>query len=409
MRPLRFVPSDQAVDTPNVVVDGSPNAGTRLTLSHWPGSPTPPDLRDDLSAQIAFHALARPELFDGIDVVTNNHFDQDGLASVFTLVNPESARPRRDLLIDVARAGDFGTFGSRDAARIAMTIAALDDDERTPMADLPDAYGERCGALYEWALPRLTDVLDHPERWRDLWADEDDHLSASLLAIESGAVRVHELADVAVFTFGDRPAQPSTRFTIASGEALHPMSLYRTTDRLLVALVRGHRYQLECRYETWVMLTSRMVTPRRDLRILAATLDSLETSGARWHADAPSALTPLLHLADDHESAWNRPSGWRRCSTSWPPHHSPGTRSHRRSHPGEVWGQARRHRPQGFARRIRAGPLGSHHRRPQGDGRTGLLPQHGRAGTMPTHRERHRGLGAGGQPVDLEVGALPAG
>ena len=76
MHALRFVAYDHLGDTPNVVVDGSPTASTRLTLSHWPGSPTPVDLLADLSAQIAFHALDRPaSLFDGIEAVSNNHFD----------------------------------------------------------------------------------------------------------------------------------------------------------------------------------------------------------------------------------------------------------------------------------------------------------------------------------------------
>ena len=35
--PLRFVPYHRLLDTPNVVVDGSPTASTHLTLSHWPG------------------------------------------------------------------------------------------------------------------------------------------------------------------------------------------------------------------------------------------------------------------------------------------------------------------------------------------------------------------------------------
>ena len=82
MLPLRFVPEPLTTGIPNVVVDGSPNGDTVLTLSHWPGMPTPPELRDDLSAQIAFHALAEPQRFDGVDAVTNNHFDQDGLTSV---------------------------------------------------------------------------------------------------------------------------------------------------------------------------------------------------------------------------------------------------------------------------------------------------------------------------------------
>ena len=48
-------------------------------------------LLDDLSAQIAFHALDRPELFDGIEAVSNNHLDQDGLASAYALVAPDDA------------------------------------------------------------------------------------------------------------------------------------------------------------------------------------------------------------------------------------------------------------------------------------------------------------------------------
>jgi len=48
-------------------------------------------------------------------------------------LNPEHAMANRALLIDVARAGDFGTFASRDAARLAMLIAALDDDALSPL------------------------------------------------------------------------------------------------------------------------------------------------------------------------------------------------------------------------------------------------------------------------------------
>src|SRR3954451_20485008 len=116
MLPLRFLPYADTVDLPNVIVDGAANVGTRLTLSHWPGSPTPPELLADLSAEIAFRAADEPERFAGLEVVSNNHFDQDGLASVYALVEPDGARARREHVIDVARAGDFGTFTSRDAA-----------------------------------------------------------------------------------------------------------------------------------------------------------------------------------------------------------------------------------------------------------------------------------------------------
>jgi hypothetical protein len=35
---LRFEPYESTTGIPNVVVDGSPNASTVLTLTHWPGS-----------------------------------------------------------------------------------------------------------------------------------------------------------------------------------------------------------------------------------------------------------------------------------------------------------------------------------------------------------------------------------
>jgi hypothetical protein len=50
-----------------------------------------------------------------VNVVSNNHFDQDGLVSAFTLVDRDAALARRGPLIDLARAGDFGTFDSRDS------------------------------------------------------------------------------------------------------------------------------------------------------------------------------------------------------------------------------------------------------------------------------------------------------
>lgn len=48
---------------PNIVVDGSPNAGTVLTLTHWPGIAQPARLGADLSAEMAFRYLGAPAIF----------------------------------------------------------------------------------------------------------------------------------------------------------------------------------------------------------------------------------------------------------------------------------------------------------------------------------------------------------
>jgi hypothetical protein len=127
MRPLRYLAYDHADHSPHVVVDGSARTGTLLTLSHWPGSATPQPLRADLSAEIAFRYLEAPELHVDAGAVTNNHFDQDGLTAAYALVSPDDAAQRRNTLIDVARAGDFGKFRDRNSAPIAMAIAELGD------------------------------------------------------------------------------------------------------------------------------------------------------------------------------------------------------------------------------------------------------------------------------------------
>src|SRR5438093_6432557 len=109
---LRFVPYHELGETPNIVVDGSGNERTRLTLSHWPRSGTPSELKADLSAQIVIRYLERPDLRarneEGVEAVSNNHFDEDGLVGVWALLHPDEALERRELLGDVASAGDFG-------------------------------------------------------------------------------------------------------------------------------------------------------------------------------------------------------------------------------------------------------------------------------------------------------------
>jgi hypothetical protein len=279
---VRFVPYDDLGDTPNVIVDGSATRSTRLVLSHWPGSETPVELRADLSAEIALNALENPSFLgesgNMIEAASNNHFDQDGLMGVFALVDPAAAMARRDRVVDVARAGDFGWFVDRDSARIAMAIANAFDD-------------------YTDALPRVVELLDHPERWRDAWADEDAHLSASLDAIADGTVTIeeHPEFDLAVVTVPDDWTVRAThRFTQDRADAIHPMAINQSTQRLRVLTCQGRRYALEFRYETWVMFVSRPVLLRPDARTLVPILDELEAGASRWKADGPNVLTPTL-------------------------------------------------------------------------------------------------------------------
>ena len=301
MLPLRFAPYHQLDGVPNVIVDGSVNDSTRIVLSHWPGSPTPKEVLDDLSAQIAFRALDYPSWFDGIDVVTNNHFDQDGLCSVYALTNPVAAMERRELVVDVARAGDFGTYVSRDAARMSFVIATFEDPQRSPLdpKTFVGSYPEQCGRLYEAVLPKMTELLDHPARFRDLWDAEDAHLQSSIDAIDSGVVRIdeHPELDLAIVTVPqDWAERTAHRFTQTRLDAVHPMAVNQATSCLRLLVMQDRDYRIEYRYETWVMYVSRAVKRRPDLRPLAAIVNEIESSESRWSADGPGSLTPRMRL-----------------------------------------------------------------------------------------------------------------
>jgi hypothetical protein len=282
---VQYVPYDQLDGIPNVIVDGSAQDDTVLTLSHWPGSPTPAELRDDLSAQIAFHYLDRSDHHVTAEVVSNNHVDQDGLAAMYVLVAPEAAQARREQLVDVARAGDFATFAARDSARIAWTIAEL--------------AGGATRAGYPELLERLPELLDHPDRYRDHWADEDAHLAAAEVGIADGTITIteHPDLDLAVVTV---PAwwqsRPSHRFTRIGASVVHPGAIHNATDQFTVLYQQGSRFELVYRYETWVQYRSRRPRARVDLTLLAEELTAEEPGDARWTFDGVADLEPVLKL-----------------------------------------------------------------------------------------------------------------
>ena len=274
-------------DVPHVVVDGSGQPGTVLVLSHWPGTPTPDALRADLSAEIAFRYLDHPELAVDAEFVTNNHFDQDGLVSVFALTEPDAANARRDRLIDIARAGDFGRFHDRDAARAAIAIANL---ETTIDGD-----------PYPELLGRLPELADHPERYRGYWADEDEHISLTEAAIADGTITISEdpALDLAVVRVPEEwRARLVHRFTMTDEGAAHPFAVQNATDRFVVVTLGAGAPELRDRYETWVHLVSRRPRPRVDLTELAEELTAADGGPGRWVFDGVDSLSPALHHVD---------------------------------------------------------------------------------------------------------------
>jgi len=305
---MEFVPYEELDGVPNVIVDGAGCSNTVLTLSHWPGSRTVEELRADLSAEIVVRYLERPDLHVDVDAVSNNHFDEDGLMGVFALVDPVTALAHKELLIDTARAGDFGWSHTRDAARISFAISTLVDPDVSPLdpALFDGDYPLVAARLYRELLPRVPELLDDIDRFDALWAAEDAHLSVSEAAIAEGRVTITEqpeldLAIVQVHEPLDERAMH--RFTQRRSAGLHPMSVHNRTEMTRVASLTGRHYEVQLRYETWVQLASRTPLPRIDLANLGTRLDELERSPGGWHFDGAGVITPALARPDGSESS----------------------------------------------------------------------------------------------------------
>ena len=129
--------------------------GTKLDLTHWTNNETPEALYADTSTEICLN-LARARNsgdFEDFDdaLAVNNHYDSDGVLSVFACTQPEAALANAELMIHGAEAGDFGEWSSDAGVKLDCALSALASD-----AD-DEGYGE--------ALALLPALLDEGGLW----------------------------------------------------------------------------------------------------------------------------------------------------------------------------------------------------------------------------------------------------
>ncbi|MGH9293141.1 MAG: DUF6687 family protein [Acidimicrobiales bacterium] len=315
-KPLGYSPHDLLGDRPHVMVDGAARPSSVLTLSHWPQSPTPPAFAHDLSAGIVLSylrqttaggasggdaalaaALARGE---SAEAVTNDHFDEDGLMSVWSLMSPETALELADLVVDVASCGDFGVVKDYMSAEVAFAIA--------PLAELEAGAAASTADRYLATLPRVEELLRHPERYREHWAEEVDELDAGRRALAAGDVTIENLQaiDLAVVARGEPGAGvgvPARRLAgAAGGLPVHAAVAHSATSASRILAFDGAYCECYLRYEGWVKVVSRAVPLRPDLAPLAEELSALEPGGVTWEANPVGAIIGRLMPGGDGRS-----------------------------------------------------------------------------------------------------------
>ncbi|MCZ2900931.1 DUF6687 family protein [Burkholderia thailandensis] len=299
---LAFVPFEHARDVPNISADATHNAATRLTLSHWPANRTPARYKANLSTESVLRFVA--ERADDPDVrhMTTDHFDLDGLASVYGLIAPDHALRHQARLVELARFGDFARGRSDAARRLAFALDAVAARTSREIG-APHDESARIARLFRALLPALRDLLDAPSPPEALWRDADRHHAETeaLLDHPDAALEQHPALDLAVFRL---PAAPALRAGAARRYfGLSPIGFHNRTPLSTLAIVAHGDVVVHQRYEGWVERVSAAPRPRRDLSILARALRAAEPHACRWQYDGVQHIMPRL----GHDGA--QPSG----------------------------------------------------------------------------------------------------
>jgi hypothetical protein len=293
---MRFEFYTEALENvPKLSVDGT--VDNSIHFSHWEGNSTPSEVKADTSTEIALNLVASPNriaLTQGIELVTNNHFDTDGTLSCWTVLNGERALAYRDLLISAAEAGDFSEYSSDDGVRVSIAIQGSDqaspnNDDGSPLARL--LAGEEVdddARAYELVLPRVEHLLTHINEYESLWRDGWERVVAAVESFEKGGSKVVEQSDISVITLapvlfdgvGFSPTRHSAPYTA--------ISKFAKGELFLIAIPNssGWFYRIDYPYYSWAETVVRPHIPRRDFATALQLLNSRETNpDGRWQPD----------------------------------------------------------------------------------------------------------------------------
>lgn len=309
---MRFEFYTEALDNvPKLSVDGT--VDNSIHFSHWQGNTTPSELKADTSTEIALNLVASPNrsaLTNNIELVTNNHFDTDGVLSVWAVLNGERALAYRDLLIAAAEAGDFSEYSSDDGVRVSIAIqgsdqASPDNDDGSPLASF--LAGEKVddnARAYELVLPEVERLLTNINSYEELWREGWKNVAAAIESFEQGSSSVREYAGVSLIALapdlfdgvGFKPTKHSAPYTA--------ISKYAKGELFLIAIPTsgGWFYRLDYPYYSWAETVVRPQIKRRDLTSALELLNIQESNrGGRWQTD-DREMTSAVKFLDEQKT-----------------------------------------------------------------------------------------------------------
>ena len=309
---MRFEYYHPGLDSvPKLSVDGT--VSNSVHFSHWQGNETPAQLKADTSTEIALNLVEAPnrnELTRGIELVTNNHFDTDGVLSVWTVLTGPRALELREKLIPAAEAGDFSEFTNENAVRASIAIQGSDqptpgEPSGSPLASqLAGENFDDDARAYDLVLPEVERLLTKTDEYEPLWRSAWEKIATAIESFERGTSHVVEFANagISLVTLAPDVFSPSGFNPTRHAAPYTAISRY-AKGRLFVIttpLNKGWTYRIDYPYYSWAETIVRPHIRRRDFSQLLAELNQLEPGDAGlWKLDNSEMTSAIKFLGAD--------------------------------------------------------------------------------------------------------------
>ncbi len=262
MRTFQLVPFGSQAPPGSICCDGLVE-GALLDLSHWPGNHTQAKYKADTSTESALRFAGEGIATDAL--VVNNHFDVDGVLTVFALLHPAVALAHRDVMIAAAEVGDFEEWPTvEQGIWLAAAISSL-------------AEGLEEGEAYQRVLAELPDLLPNLMSRESLWSARRKGLEEDLHRANGNGVTVCHVGNIAILSHAEGEKE-------LDAVAAHRL-MRRDVTRLLWAFAQGHgafNYRYELPHYCWADTVKRPKLARPDKQTLSAALKgswSVESTG----------------------------------------------------------------------------------------------------------------------------------
>jgi hypothetical protein len=309
--------SDELLDVPKLSVDGTvPNS---IHFSHWQGNQTPLALKADTSTEIALNLVACPqrdELTRGLELVTNNHFDTDGVLSVWTVLQGERALEYRAPLISAAEAGDFSEWTSDDGVRASIVIQGPDqplpnENILSPLANhLAGRLITDEAQAYELVLPEVERVLTRTADYEHLWRAAWQRIEMAASSFERGESRVEEdtSTGLSIITLAPEAFGPAGFDPSRHAVPLTAISRYARQNLFMIAIParEGFFYRIDYPYYSWAVTVTRPSIKRGNLSPVIEELNEIEKGDGRWQLDTNELSSAIKFLGASKRLAVSR-------------------------------------------------------------------------------------------------------